>query len=728
MLRKRLLSFVLAILLILPLARADEGMWVPVLLKKHSFAEMQKAGFKLTAEDIYDINNASLKDAVVGLGRAGRPFSHFCTGELVSDEGLFITNHHCGFRAIQQHSTVEHDYLTDGFWAYSKSEELANPWMTASFLKRMEDVTQKVLEGVTDEMSEEERELKIRDNQKAIIEAAEKGTHFRANIKQFFAGNEYYLSVYEIFEDVRLVGAPPSAIGKFGGDTDNWSWPRHTGDFAMFRIYASKENKPAEYNEENQPLKPIKYFEISTKGINKGDFTMVLGYPGTTEQYIPSFAVELKKNHINPLRIKLRGTRLDVMNKYMENDKAVRIQYASKYAGVSNGWKKWIGENKGLERFETIKHKQELETKFKEWAKNNPKYAGIVEEYETQYKDLTLLQKGFYYAIESALEIELIDFAGQFSRLYRDAQKEDSEEEIKADIERLKSRTTSHFKDYYLPIDKEITAKVLKIYFKGVPDMYRPPIMDSINKEYNGNFEAYANHLFDHSIFTTQTKVEDFLNNFSKDKYTVIEQDPAFILFSNVVDYYREAIQPGYASISDTLDILDRKYIAGLRKMQSDKVFYPDANSTFRIAFGKVNGYEPRDGVKYHYQTTLKGIIEKDNPDVYDYRVPQKLKDLYEAKDYGNYTNSTGELPVCFIGTNHTTGGNSGSPVLDAEGRLIGINFDRAWEGVMSDITYKPEICRNIMLDIRYVLFIVDKFANAQNLINEMTLIDKNLK
>lgn len=723
MLIRRLLSIVLAIFLVLPLARAHEGMWVPILLKKHSFAEMQKAGFKLTAEDIYDINKASLKDAVVGLGRAGRPFSHFCTGELVSDEGLFITNHHCGFRAIQQHSTVEHDYLTDGFWAYSKSEELANPWMTASFLKRMEDVTDQVLEGVTEEMSEEDRELKIRDNQKAIIAAAEEGTHFRANIKQFFAGNEYYLSVYEIFEDVRLVGAPPSAIGKFGGDTDNWSWPRHTGDFAMFRIYASKENKPSEYSEENQPLKPIKYFEISTKGINKGDFTMVLGYPGTTEQYIPSFAVELKKNHINPLRIKLRSTRLDVINKYMENDKAVRIQYASKYAGISNGWKKWIGENKGLERFETIKHKQELEAEFKNWAKSNPKYAGIVEEYEKQYKDLTLLQKGFYYAIESALEIELIDFAGQFSRLYRDAQKEDNEEEIKADIERLKSRTTSHFKDYYLPIDKKISAKILEIYFKGVPDLYRPPIMDSIYNEYNGDFEAYANYLFDNSIFTTQTKVEEFLNNFSKDKYTIIEQDPAFILFSNIVDYYREAIQPGYASISDTLDILDRKYIAGLRKMQSDKVFYPDANSTFRIAFGKVNGYEPKDGVKYHYQTTLKGIIEKDNPDVYDYRVPQKLKDLYEAGDYGNYTNSSGELPVCFIGTNHTTGGNSGSPVLDAEGRLIGINFDRAWEGVMSDITYKPEICRNIMLDIRYVMFIVDKFANAQNLIKEMTLV-----
>jgi hypothetical protein len=723
MLKKRLLAIVLAILIIIPLARADEGMWVPILLKKYSFAQMQKAGFKLTAEDIYDINNASLKDAVVGLGREGRPFSHFCTGELVSDEGLIITNHHCGYGAIQQHSTVEHDYLTDGFWAYQKSEELANPGITASFLKRMEDVTSKVLEGITDEMTEEERELKIRDNQKSIIEAAEKDSHYRANIKQFYAGNEYYLSVYEIFKDVRLVGAPPSAIGKFGGDTDNWAWPRHTGDFSMFRIYASKENKPASYSEDNQPLKPIKHFEISTNGINEGDFTMVLGYPGTTEQYIPSFAVELKKEHINPLRIKLRGTRLDVINKYMEDDKAVRIQYSSKYAGISNGWKKWIGENKGLERFETIKYKKELEEKFEKWAKSNPKFEGIVDNYQKQYQELTLLQKGFYYAIESALEIEVVDFSGQFTRLYRDAQKEDNEEDIKTDIERLKKRAKSHFKDYYLPIDKEIAAKVLNIYYDGVPSQYRPPVMDSLHKNYDGNYEAYAEYLFTNSIFTSEEKVNEFLNNFKMEDYKVIENDPAFQLYSSIVDYYRASIQPSYGAISDTIAILNRKYVDGLRKMQPDEVFYPDANSTFRIAFGNVNGYEPKDGVKYHYQTTLKGIIEKDNPDVYDYRVPQKLKDLYNSKDYGDYANSTGELPVCFIGTNHTTGGNSGSPVLDAEGRLIGINFDRAWEGVMSDITYKPEICRNIMLDIRYVLFIVDKFANAQNLIDEMTLV-----
>ncbi|PLX20819.1 MAG: serine protease [Salinivirgaceae bacterium] len=723
MLRKRLLALVLAILIILPLARADEGMWIPILLKKHTIEQMHKAGFKLTAEDIYDINKASLKDAVVGLGRAGRPFSHFCTAELISDEGLIITNHHCGFRAIQQHSTVEHDYLTDGFWAYSKEEELANPGITASFLKRMEDVTDKVLEGITEDMTEEERGVKIQENQKAIIAAAEEGTNYRANIKQFFAGNEFYLSVYEIFEDVRLVGAPPSAIGKFGGDTDNWSWPRHTGDFSLFRIYASKENMPAEYAKDNQPLKPIKHFEISLKGINKGDFTMVLGYPGTTEQYIPSYAVQLKKDHINPLRIKLRGTRLEVMNKYMENDKAVRIQYASKYAGISNGWKKWIGENKGLERFETVKNKQELEAKFKDWAKKNPKYNGIVDEYEKQYKELTLLQEGFYYAIESALNIEIVSYAGQFSRLYRDAQKEDNEAYIKTDIERLVGRTESHFKDYYKPIDKEITAKVLDIYYNGVPEQYRAPIIDSLHKKFNGDFEAYAAYLFDNSVFANKEKVDNFLENFKAEDLAVIENDPAFILYTEVVNYYRANIQPAYAAISDTIDILDRKYVDGLRKMQPDKIFYPDANSTFRVAFGKINGYEPRDRVKYSYQTTLKGIIEKDNPDIYDYRVPQKLKNLYNAKDFGKYTNSTGEVPVCFIGTNHTTGGNSGSPVLDAEGRLIGINFDRAWEGVMSDITYKPEICRNIMLDMRYVLFIVDKFANAQNLINEMSIV-----
>ncbi|WP_462280962.1 S46 family peptidase [Salinivirga cyanobacteriivorans] len=722
MIKRRLILFIVATLIVLPLLRAHEGMWVPILLEKYSYEQMQKAGFKLTAEDIYDINQASLKDAVVGLGYMGRPFRHFCTAELISDEGLILTNHHCGYRAIQRHSSVEHDYLTDGFWAYSKDEELANPWMTASFLKRMEDVTDQVLEGVTDDMTEEERETIIRENQEAIIEKAEEGTHYRANIKQFFAGNEYYMSVYEIFKDVRLVGAPPSAIGKFGGDTDNWSWPRHTGDFSMFRIYAGEDNLPSAYTSDNKPYEPVKHFEISTQGINKGDFTMVLGYPGTTQQYIPSFAVALKKNHINPLRIKLRETRLDVMNSYMEQDKAVRIQYASKYAGISNGWKKWIGEIQGLERFNTIENKEKLEKEFKTWAKDHPKYRGIVDSYEALYKGLTPLQEGFYYAIESAMAIELVDYAGQFSRLVDDAKEATDSTAVEESIARIQKGLDGHFKDYHLPIDKQITGKVLDIYYNGVPKDFRPTIINEIYEQYNGDFDAYADDLFEKSIFASKARVEKLLEDFTFEDYKKIEADPAYQLHEQVANFYRENIQPEYAKISDSLDILDREYVDGLRKMQKDKVFYPDANSTFRIAFGKIDGYEPRDAVEYEYQTTLKGIIEKDNPEVYDYRVPAKLKELYHQKDFGNYTNSDGEVPVCFIGTNHTTGGNSGSPVLDANGRLIGVNFDRAWEGVMSDITYKPEICRNIMLDIRYVLFIVDKYAEADNLIKEMTI------
>lgn len=720
---RRLWLITLMFLLLMPWARADEGMWMPILLEKHNIEDMQKAGFKLSAEDIYDINKASLKDAVVGLGYKGRPFSHFCTAELVSDQGLIITNHHCGFGAIQRHSSVEHDYLTDGFWAYSKKEELANPWMTASFLKYMEDVTKKVLKGVTTDMSEEERESLIQENQKAIIAEAEAENHFRASIKQFFAGNEYYMSVYEIFEDVRLVGAPPSAIGKFGGDTDNWSWPRHTGDFSMFRIYASTENTPQEYVPENVPYKPLKHFDISAKGINQGDFTMVLGYPGTTEQYLPSYAVEMKKNHINPLRIELRGKRLGIMNKYMEKDKAVRIQYASKNAGVSNGWKKWIGENQGLERFETIKNKQILESEFETWADNNAKYQGIVSQYKDLYNQLTPLQEGFYYAIESVLEIEMVDFAGKFSRLVDDAKKEDNEENIAQDVERLQKSLESHFKNYFEAIDQEIAGVVLDIYFKKAPKQFLPQVIKDIEKKNKGDFKKYTDKLFEKSIFSNKEKVEALLNNFSAKDYKKIEKDPAYQLYKEVVDFYQQNIQPDYSKISDQLDQLDKLYVAGLRTMQKDKIFYPDANSTFRIAYGKIQGYEPKDGVSFHYQTTLKGIIEKDNPEVYDYRVPAKLKELYAAKNFGDYTTSEGEVPVCFIGTNHTTGGNSGSPVLDAEGRLIGINFDRAWEGVMSDITYKPQICRNIMLDIRYVLFIVDKFAGAQNLIDEMTII-----
>jgi hypothetical protein len=721
--RKGFLLLFIILFISLPLLRAAEGMWMPILLKKYTIEEMQKAGFKLTAEDIYDINKASLKDAVVGLGYNGRPFSHFCSGELVSDQGLMLTNHHCAYRAIQKHSTLEHDYLTDGFWAYNKDEELANPWITASFLKRMEDVTSEVLKGITDEMTEEEREATIIENQKSIIEKTEEGTHYRASIKQFFAGNEYYMSVYEIFEDVRLVGAPPSAIGKFGGDTDNWSWPRHTGDFAMFRIYASKTNEPNEYSEENVPYKPVMHYEISVKGINKGDFTMVLGYPGTTEQHLPSFAVELKKNHINPLRIDLRGKRLNIMNKYMEKDKGVRIQYASKYAGIANGWKKWIGENNGMDRFETIKNKKILENEFELWAKSNKAYQGIIEAYKNKYEALTPLQEGFYYAIEAVLSIETVDFAGQFSRLVDDAKKEDNQEKVKKDIENLKERAETHFKDFYTPIDKEITAEVLHVYINDAPKAYLPEIIKEIDGKYKGDMQKYAKKLFDKTIFSDKEQVLDLLNNFSSKDYKKIEKDPAYQVNDHVVEFYKENIQPEYANHSDEIDILDRKYVAGLRQMQSDENFYPDANSTFRIGYGKVDGYEPRDGVAYSYQTTLKGIIEKDNPEIYDYRVPEKLKKLYKTKDFGVYTNDNGEVPVCFIGTNHTTGGNSGSPVLNAEGRLIGINFDRAWEGVMSDITYKPEICRNIMLDIRYVLFIVDKYAEAQNLIDEMIIV-----
>lgn len=720
---KRLWIVVLALILLQPFAKADEGMWMPILLEKYNIEDMQKAGFKLSAEDIYDINKASLKDAVVGLGYKGRPFSHFCSAELISDQGLILTNHHCGFGAIQRHSSVEHDYLTDGFWAFSKDEELANPWMTASFLKYMEDVTSEVFKGVTSEMSVEEHESLIQENISAIIAKAEKDTHYRASIKQYFAGNEYYMSVYEIFEDVRLVGAPPSAIGKFGGDTDNWTWPRHTGDFSMFRIYASENNEPKEYTTDNQPYKPLRHFEISIKGINEGDFTMVLGYPGTTEQHLPSHAVEMKMNHINPLRIELRGKRLDIMNRYMEKDKAVRIQYASKNAGISNGWKKWIGENQGMQRFETIKNKQILETEFDQWAKSNTEYQGIISQYKDLYSQLTPLQEGFYYALESVLEIEIIDLAGRFARLVDESKKVDNEENIEKNVERLLSTIDSHFKNYYQPIDKEIAAEVISMYFQNAPKQFLPQIIKDIEKKFKGDFEKYSDQLFEKSIFADKEKLVELLNNYSSKDYKKIEKDPAYQLHREVVTFYQKNIQPDYSRIADELDNLDKIYVAGLRKMQSDKVFYPDANSAFRVSYGQVKGYDPKDGVQFKYQTTLTGIIEKDNPDVYDYRVPEKLKELYASKNFGEYTTSNGDVPVCFVGTNHTTGGNSGSPVLDAEGRLIGINFDRAWEGVMSDITYKPEICRNIMLDVRFVLFIVDKFAGAQNLIDEMSIV-----
>lgn len=726
MIKKMSMLFMVALLLIGSNVKADEGMWIPMLLKKYNIDDMQKAGFKLTAEDIYDINKACLKDAVVGLGREGRPFRHFCTGELISDEGLMVTNHHCGYGAIQSHSTLENDYLKDGFWAMSREEELTNEGITASFLIRMEDVTAKVLNGVTDETSEADRYKLVKKHIAEIQKEAEKGTHYRASVKPYFNGNQYFLAIYEIFKDVRLVGAPPSAIGKFGGDTDNWMWPRHTGDFSMFRIYAGKDNKPASYSKENVPLKPKQSFKISLKGVNANDFTMVFGYPGTTTEYLTSYALKLMTETDNPHKIKIRTKKLDLMRADMDASPLVRIQYSAKYAGVANSWKRWQGEIKGLRRLNAIEKKQELEKRFEEWANSNAdlkkKYAGILGKMKTLYAEITPVSLARDYALEAGKRgAESVGFAGKFEDLVQ--LKRGEEEQAEKMVEGLKKATEKFYKNFNLPTDQKLLAATLKMYSDNLEDKYLPEELKNIRDKYKGDFEAYAAKALSKSVFASKAKVDQVLNNYKISMGKKLAKDPIYKLAYSINFFYASEIAPVYGKIHAATSKLQRTYMAGLMEMDKDKIFYPDANSTFRVHYGKVAGYKARNAVTYDHYTTLEGIIEKDNPEIFDYDVPAKLKELYHAKNFGQYANAKGEMPVCFAATNHTTGGNSGSPVLNANGELIGLNFDRAWEGVMSDLMYDPEICRNVSLDIRYVLFIVDKFAGAGYLLDEMNIV-----
>ena len=718
MTKKIILTLIAFYFALVPYLRADEGMWIPLLLNKYNIKDMQAKGFKLTAEDIYSINKASLKDAVMIFGGG-------CTAELISDQGLLITNHHCGFRSIQSHSTMEHDYLTNGFWAMNKGEELPNLGLTVTFLERMEDVTDKVLANVTDQMSEAERQQEIAKQIQMIeIKAAENGKYV-TRVKPFFYGNQYFLFVQKVYKDVRLVGAPPSAIGKFGGDTDNWMWPRHTGDFSIFRIYAGKDNEPAEYSPDNVPFKPKKHFTISLKGVKKGDFTMVFGYPGRTQEYLPSYAVEMITQVENPHRIKIRQAKIDIMNRYMEADPAVRIKYAAKQAGVANAWKKWIGENRGLKRLDAINKKREFEDKITTWMIEDParahKYGDLLPEYKQIYKELTPYQLAADYFYETFYSLDLPRLAASFSRLVK-MQEEGKTEEIQPYIKRLKSAVERTYKDYYQPLDKEIFAKMMRMYVGNMDFNFMPQTLQDANKKFKGNFTKYADYVYAKSMFTNKEKLLTFLNSYNEKSLKKLKKDPLYKLYDDFINMYVEVLQPKISEYNLKMQRMNRLWMQAIMQFEKDKVLYPDANFTLRVTYGKVDTYYPRDGVEYLYYTTVKGIMEKDNPDIYDYRVPEKLKELYKNKDFGQYSEN-GRMHVCFTASNHTTGGNSGSPVINAEGQLIGVNFDRNWEGTMSDIMYDPEMCRNITLDIRYALFLIDKYAGAGYLIDEMTIV-----
>ena len=712
---------ILLILLVLPAFAQQGGMWIPSLLKGGNEKEMKALGMKISADDIYSVNNSSLKDAVPH-------FDGGCTAEMISPKGLLLTNHHCGYDNIQSHSTVEHDYLTDGFWAYKMEDELPNKDLTVTFIIKIEDVTAKIFEGVLNLPSESDKQKKIQQNIAALSKSFPKEAWQEAMIRAFYDGNQYVLFVTETFKDVRLVGAPPSSIGKFGSDTDNWVWPRHTGDFSLFRIYADQNNRPAEYSKDNVPYKPKHFFPVSAKGIQENDFTMVMGYPGRTQEYLPSFAVAQIVNDLNPAKIEIRDAALKIQDGFMRKDNAIKIQYASKYAGVANYWKKWIGETKGLKKSNAVAIKKDFEKKFQERvnkAGKQAEYGTILADFDKNYSEIKELAIARDYFTEVVLRnSEILSFA---YRLYQLEQVYNTkgEQSFNDRKNNLISGFESIYKDYSAQVDEKVFEQLIGLYATKSPKQFLPESVQNINPTLS------AKLIFDNSKLTNYNGLKELLNGDAKAVLEKLNQDPAYKLVKIIADSYLKNVAPKFDEINLKNSALQRTYMKGILEFFPNDRIFPDANSTLRVTYGKVKGYKPSDAVIYEPISYLDGVMEKYVPGDYEFDVPKKLIDLYNAKDFGKYADKNGKMPLAFIATNHTTGGNSGSPALDATGNLIGLNFDRVWEGTMSDIYYSPEICRNIMVDTRYILFVIDKFAGAKNLIEEITIVypkSKNTK
>lgn len=715
--KKLLRSFVL--LISFPIFAQQGGMWVPALLKGMNEKEMKSLGMKMSVTDIYDVNNSSLKDAVP-------QFNGGCTAEVISSKGLLLTNHHCGYGEIQSHSTVEHDYLQDGFWAKSYAEELPNPDLEVTFIVSIHDVTKEIMNGVAALQTEADKKVAIQKNMSQLQKSFKREAWQNVMIRTFYEGNQYMLFVTESFEDVRLVGAPPSSIGKFGSDTDNWVWPRHTGDFSLFRIYADKNNRPAKYSKDNVPYTPKHFFPVSINGIQPNDFTLVYGYPGKTQEYLPSFAVEQIVNDLNPAKIEIRDKALKVADGFMRQDQAIKIQYASKYAGIANYWKKWIGESQGLKKTNAVAIKKTFEQEFLKRSNSDVKfteYRNLLPQFEKIYADIKPYALARDYFMEVVLRnnellsvgFRLYQLENAFAKVGAQGFNDRKENLIKG-LEAL-------YKDYNSDVDKGIFAETVKLYGTKAPANLTPAVIQ--NKDYN----QLANEIYSKSTLTSYDGLKKLLNGSAEDVLKKMQADPGYVLAKNLAENYFNNIAPKYDQMALELEGLQRNYMKGQLEMFPDARIFPDANSTLRVTYGKVNGYQPSDAVTYAPITYLDGVMEKYVPGDYEFDVPKKLIDLYNSKDFGPYADKNGKLPVNFIATNHTTGGNSGSPALDANGNLIGLNFDRVWEGTMSDIHYDPSICRNIMVDARYILFVIDKFANAKHLIEEMKIVKpKNTK
>lgn len=715
---KKLLVY---LLFLLPAILSAQGMWVPLLLEKQNEKEMRSLGLKLDADDIFSNFEPSIKDAIC-------QFDGGCTGEMISPDGLLLTNHHCGFDAIQQLSSLENNYIENGYWAKNRTQELPANGVTALFISRMEDVTALAMQGVTTGMAEKDRQSQIDKNLAQIKANTKKESFEEIMIRPFYNGNQYYLFVTKTFKDIRFVGAPPSSIGKFGSDTDNWVWPRHTGDFSMFRIYTDKNGHPAEYAADNVPYHPAKYLPITLKGVQEGDFTMVYGFPGATNEYLTEAAVRQVGDVLDPAKVSIRDRALKIMDGFMRKDPAVKIAYVARYASISNAWKKWLGEMQGLKTYKALDKKKEYEAEFTRRIEQNPdwkyRYGNLLPRLRQLYQDIepyALVRDVYLETMLRNNEI-LAQAAGLSSWL--DTYEKNGEAFFITKKESATAGFASFYKDYRPEVDQAMLAAMLEMYSEKAGSQWGAADLQMMAKE-KGGYPALSAYIFENSAFVSQDKMNAVLSKKPAEIVQTLKNDPAYKLWSGLQQYYAANIQPKIQELQPQINLLQREYMAAQMVVFKEKRFFPDANSTLRLTYGKVRSYSPRDAVRYEHQTYLDGVMEKYIPGDYEFNVPEKLISLWKSKDYGQYATKDGRLPVAFIGTNHTTGGNSGSPALDAKGNMIGLNFDRVWEGTMSDLNYDPAICRNIMVDIRYVLFIIDKLGGAGYLLDEMKLVRK---